>query len=175
MLPLGVPASVNTDVPKFENMDPYQSNTDGLLNLLSDYGTTSTSTDLLNLLAGWPGPTNNIVQAGGGMVQNPNYNPSTQPQTQVQTGGGTPPLPPPVDVGGGTQQQPPAAVGTQAPGTQGGQGQGGQGQGGQSQGGQGQGGQGQGGQGSNSLAINPLQIVGILAVVVAIYFVTKKR
>lgn len=136
-------------------MDPYQSNTDGLLQLLSDYGTTSTSSDLLNLLSGWPGPSDStqqvvqqpVAQSGGGTPppaqptngyqQNPNYNPSGYQQ----------------------QQTPPTALGTQGPGTQGGQGQGGN----------------TPPQGQNGLDINYLQIAGILAVVVAIYFVTKKR
>lgn len=161
----GPPASAITDVPKFELMDPYESNTSGLLQLLSNYGTTTTSTDLLNLLAGWPGPGS---PNPNGPVPNPNYDPSTQQDIQQDPsmGGGTPPPPMPVDLGGNAQQ--PATVGTQAPGanTQGGQGQGAQGQGGNTPPPQQQG---------TSLSINPLQIVGILGVVIAIYLVTKKR
>jgi len=131
-------------------MDPYESNTSGLLQLLSNYGTTTTSTDLLNLLAGWPGPNDNAAQG-------------TTQGGQMQTGGGTPP---PTIVQ--QQQQQPVTVGTQAPGanTQGGQGQGAQGQGGNTPPPQQQG---------TSLALNPLQIVGIVGVVIAIYLVTKKR
>lgn len=136
-------------------MDPYQSNTGGLLELLSNYGTTTTSTDLLNLLSGWPGPNDNAAQG-------------TTQGGQTQTGGGTPP---PTIVQ--QQQQQPVTVGTQAPGatTQGAQGQGAQGQGSQGQGGNTPPPQQQG----TSLSINPLQIVGIVGVVIAIYLVTKKR
>ena len=134
-------ASAITDVPKFETMDPYQSNTDGLLALLSDYGTTATSTDLLNLLAGWPSGTAQQQQ----QVQTGGYTPFTtqQQQTQVQS---PPPGPTVIQSQAPPQQQQPGnTTGNQiVPQTQ-------------------------------SLSIKPLQIVGIVAVVVAVYLVTRKR
>lgn len=148
-------------------MDPYQSNTGGLLDLLSNYGTTTTSTDLLNLLSGWPGPNDTTTQGGGtvqpnpnGPVPNPDYDPSTQQDIQQNPsmGGGTPP-PPPVGDPGSQQQYGTAGIQAPGAGTQGGQGQDPP----------------QGQDGGTSLSINPLQIVGIAAVAVAVYLVAKKR
>ena len=81
----------------------YSSDTTGLLDLLADYGNTSTTSDLLELLAGWQGPVNGFTA------------PQTGGQTPVQViGEQQPPRPSPQQTPFlNAQQQPATATQTQ--------------------------------------------------------------
>lgn len=134
-------------------MDPYESNTGGLLNLLSDYGSNNVgSADLLALLAGWPGPTDGPAgtSVGGPTGGNPDYDPSTQQdivtqqqqqqQQQIQNPVGNIPAP---STSGGTptaQTPPPQQQQQQSP-----------------------------------ISTNPMQLVGIAAVLVVVFLAMKKK